>query len=157
VPCGNEEPATILAMSRHREQIFVASDGRHEPSVPLSSATPREVVVVEDDVDAREALSKLLASHGYSVTSAGNGREALDYLRRSYLPGLIILDLMMPLMDGWEFLEHQSRDPALLDIPVVVLSATAPHQPLTAKAILMKPVQPKELFKMIERYLPPKR
>jgi CheY-like chemotaxis protein len=119
-----------------------------------SSPAAREVVVVDDDADAREALAELLESRGYSVTSTGNGHEALNHLRRSSLPGMIILDLMMPLMDGWEFLEHQSRDPALLDIPVVVLTATAPPQPLRAKAVLLKPVQPEELFKMIERYLP---
>jgi CheY-like chemotaxis protein len=139
------------------EQMFIAPAGRSELHMVGSSAASREVVVVDDDVDGREALAELLASRGYSVTTAGNGRDALDYLRRSYLPGLIILDLMMPLMDGWEFLEHQSRDPALLDIPVVVLSATVPHHALSAKAILMKPVQPKELFQIIERYLPPMR
>ena len=119
------------------------------------SSMLREVFVVDDEYAAREVLTDLLLDSGYSVSSAANGRDALNHLRNSSPPGVIILDLMMPLMDGWEFLEHQSRDPALLDIPVVVLSARPPHQPLRAKAILLKPVQPKELFEMIERFLPP--
>jgi len=70
-----------------------------------------------------------LQDDGYSVIAVADGK-ALNYLRDAPPPGLIILDLMMPVMDGWEFLEHQSRDSALLSIPVIVTTATLARQPL---------------------------
>jgi CheY-like chemotaxis protein len=119
----------------------------------ISSAAPREVLIVDDDLDAREALAELLESRGYSVTSAGNGREALNYLRTASLPGIIILDLMMPMMDGWEFLEHQSRDFALLQIPVIVLTATPLSQPIRAKLVLQKPIQFDSLVQLLDHHI----
>jgi CheY-like chemotaxis protein len=121
-----------------------------------NSGLATDVVVVDDDLDSSEALADLLHDRGYSVTSAANGREALDYLRRCARPGIILLDMMMPVMDGYEFLEQQSRETALLDIPVVVMTGTPQLRLLWAKAILLKPVQPKELFKIIEQFLPAK-
>jgi CheY-like chemotaxis protein len=120
----------------------------------ISSDAPREVLVVDDDLDARQTLTELLGYRGFSVSSAGNGREALNYLRSSSLPGIIILDLMMPMMDGWEFLEHQSRDFALMQIPVIVLTATPPSQPVKAKVVLQKPIQFDSLVKLLNQYLP---
>ena len=120
----------------------------------VSSHAPREVLIVDDDLDAREALAELLEYRGFSVGSAANGREALNYLRNSSLPRIIILDLMMPMMDGWEFLEHQSRDFALMEIPVIVLTATPPSQPVKAKVILQKPIQFDSLVKLLNQYLP---
>ena len=69
--------------------------------------------MVEDDADALEALGDLLESHGYGVASAHNGAEALEVLGRSPLPNLIVLDLLMPTMDGWEFRDCQRLVPAL--------------------------------------------
>jgi CheY-like chemotaxis protein len=119
----------------------------------FSSHAPREVLIVDDDLDAREALAELLEYRGFSVGSAANGREALNYLRSSSLPGIIILDLMMPMMDGWEFLEHQSRDFALMEIPVIVLTATPPLEPIKAKAILQKPIHLDSLVKLLNHHL----
>jgi CheY-like chemotaxis protein len=82
------------------------------------------VLVVEDDTDIREILVELLQDHGYRAIGASNGLEALRRLRDDGLkPCLILLDLMMPVMDGATFRAEQQRDPALSDIPVVVLSA----------------------------------
>ena len=72
-----------------------------------------QILVVEDDPDAREALIDVLEISGYSAEPAGNGREAIDLLRRSSLPSLIILDLQMPVMNGWEFRAAQKKDPKL--------------------------------------------
>ena len=83
----------------------------------------RSILIVEDDSDLREALSEVLRDEGYSVESAADGREALDRLRRDLRPSLILLDLTMPVMNGWQFRAEQRRDPALSEIPVVVLSA----------------------------------
>ena len=85
----------------------------------------RAILVVDDDASIREALSDLLGDEGYRVTTATNGAEALTLLRRPELlrPCVILLDLMMPVMNGQEFYAEQQRDPALARIPIVVISA----------------------------------
>jgi CheY-like chemotaxis protein len=123
----------------------------------LSSQSPdgiREILIVEDDFAARTLLAELLESRDYSVATAADGRQALDYLRTSSPPKVIILDLMMPVMDGWEFLEHQAHDPALTNIPIVVLSATESPQPTKVNAILQKPVQVDAFVELVEQFLP---
>jgi len=82
------------------------------------------ILVVDDDRDIRDSLVEVLGEHGYPVIGAGNGVEALEILRTSAPPpSLILLDLMMPVMDGREFRERQLENPALADIPVIVISA----------------------------------
>jgi CheY-like chemotaxis protein len=91
--------------------------------VSLNGNHPRTILLVDDDHDVAEALSTVLADEGYDVATASNGREALMYLRSHTAPRLILLDVMMPVMDGYEFRVEQQRDPAIADIPVVVLTA----------------------------------
>jgi CheY-like chemotaxis protein len=81
---------------------------------------------VEDDPDIRETLSEALGWEGYDVTTAANGLEALQLLRGGQHADIVLLDLMMPVMSGWEFRRVQLDDPALAGIPVVVLSASSP-------------------------------
>ncbi len=82
------------------------------------------LLLVDDDERVREALVALLEAQGYPVVGAANGREALDVLRvRGLRPGLILLDLMMPVMDGWQFRAAQLADAELATVPVVVFSA----------------------------------
>ena len=81
------------------------------------------ILLVEDDFDLRDALIPILEYEGHQVVGAANGREALDRLRTGAKPSLILLDLMMPVMNGTEFRSEQLRDPALASIPVVVVSA----------------------------------
>jgi CheY-like chemotaxis protein len=83
----------------------------------------REVLVVEDDTDLRESLSQALRDHGFAVTQAGNGQQALDLLHSGVRPGVILLDLMMPVLSGWQLREALRQDPALARIPQLVLSA----------------------------------
>ena len=80
------------------------------------------ILIIEDNATTREALTTLLEGVGYGVTGAANGREALDYLRQAEPPCVILLDLSMPVMSGWQFRREQRHDPALAPIPVVVLS-----------------------------------
>ena len=81
-------------------------------------------MVVDDDHDIRESFASLLTDAGMEVTVAQNGREALAVLRSSDPPPcLIFLDLMMPVMDGFEFRQEQCRDPGLATIPVIVITA----------------------------------
>lgn len=87
------------------------------------AATDKTVLVVDDDLDTRDALGARLARAGYGVATAGDGAQALEYLKRAARPSLILLDLAMPVMDGWQFLAERERDPELRAIPVVVISA----------------------------------
>jgi CheY-like chemotaxis protein len=117
----------------------------------------RRVLVVEDDADIRETTVEALADHGYDVLSAGNGREALDTLRgASHLPCVILLDLMMPVMNGREFRREQVRDAAIAHIPVVVVSAFADAakeaRQLGAVACLEKPLTLSALLATAKRY-----
>jgi CheY-like chemotaxis protein len=90
------------------------------PSAPRSAKT---VLVVDDDADTRELLGEILEGEGFEVAKAKNGREALAYLETSPAPASIVLDLQMPVMDGWSFLAARNESPAIRAIPVVVISA----------------------------------
>jgi len=117
----------------------------------------RQILLVDDDVDSTEALAELLSREGYAVACAENGREALDYLAHSKPPCLIILDLMMPVMSGWEFRQRQTSDPKLKSLPVVVVSASSsgPIKGLKANAVLQKPVDFRRLMHVVrENCLP---
>jgi CheY-like chemotaxis protein len=81
------------------------------------------VLVVEDDPACREAIIVVLEQAGYEVIAAVHGRMALELLRYGVIPRVIVLDLMMPVMDGWQFRQHQLADPRHASIPVIVLSA----------------------------------
>jgi CheY-like chemotaxis protein len=85
----------------------------------------RSILLVDDDAAICETLTEILEDHGCAVTVVSDGRKALDYLRRDDQapPGMILLDLMMPEMDGLEFLDEYGKDPKLSHVPVVVLSA----------------------------------
>jgi CheY-like chemotaxis protein len=111
------------------------------------------LLLVEDDDDAREGLAALLRRRGYVVRTAENGAEALDRLNRGGpLPSLILLDLMMPVMNGWEFRQAQLGDPRLCRIPVLVLTGGTPRDPggaLQAFQYLKKPIDPDELVAVI--------
>jgi len=112
------------------------------------------VLLVEDDPDSREALAALLEMSGRQVLSAGNGREAVEHLEKGLRPALILLDLMMPVMSGWEFLEERVRHPEWGAIPVVVLSAAAIDEKLAALRVpyLRKPIDPVALERLLASY-----
>ena len=114
------------------------------------------VLVVEDDEGVRGAFVALLASEGYRVMEAADGLEALELLRAAEtLPCLILLDLMMPRMSGWDFCAVQKRDERLLSIPVVVVSAdplAARAMRMGAAAVLQKPADPEQLLELVKRH-----
>ena len=117
------------------------------------------VLVVEDDPTIREVLVEVLGEHGYSAVGASNGREALDTLAASSdRPCVILLDLMMPVMDGRSFREQQLQSPDLSDIPVIVISAHLDHtatNDLNAAAYLRKPVKLAEVLRSVRTYCDP--
>ena len=84
---------------------------------------PADVLVVDDEPDIRDTMRAVLEAEGYSVATACNGREALDTLRSGAPPKLVLLDLTMPVMNGYELLEHMKNDRNLSRIPVTVVSA----------------------------------
>jgi len=131
---------TVGEMVRHLVRDLWQRSGKH-------------ILVVEDDAATRHALAVLLQAHGYAVSTAANGREALDLLRCTERPHLILLDLTMPVMSGSEFCRHRQRDPALASIPVVLFSADGDlgqkASRLGAASYLQKPVEPEALVKTV--------
>ena len=114
------------------------------------------ILIVEDEAPIRAVLTEILEDEGYRVASAGNGMEALTYLRQHTHPGLILLDLGMPVMTGWEFRAEQQGDPALAGIPVIILSATVGLDQkaalLNADGWLDKPVDMDTLLSTVMRH-----
>lgn len=109
------------------------------------------ILIVDDDPGVRQALLRVLTEMGYDVSAVPDGRDAMEWLGRHPRPRLILLDLMMPRMNGWDFREELKNDPELADIPVVVLSAfseirgfgTPPGDPVLPK--------PLDLHALLER------
>ena len=117
-------------------------------------AATQQILVVEDDPDVRDALVLLLEREGYTVTSANNGQEALERLRAAP-SALVLLDLMLPVMDGFEFRVQQLQDPALARVPVIVLSSggdlSRKVEPLHVEACLSKPLDLERLLALVAR------
>jgi CheY-like chemotaxis protein len=110
------------------------------------------VLIVEDDADYRMTLQEVLADEGYRIVGAADGKEGLAYLQGSPAPRLILLDLMMPVMDGWQMLAELKRTPALGAIPVVVMTAFRDQNLTVDGAELMsKPIDLKDLLALVER------
>jgi CheY-like chemotaxis protein len=116
--------------------------------------TDERILVVEDDVATRSALADILEIEGYNVATVGNGREALEYAQDNPAPCLIILDLMMPEMDGWEFRARQKKHPKLAESPVFVLTASGRQatKGFDADMILHKPIDVDRLLSAIESF-----
>jgi CheY-like chemotaxis protein len=117
----------------------------------------RMILVVEDDEDIRMAMVAFLEGEGYRVTAAEHGADALRHLRTSQdMFCLVLLDLFMPVMNGWEFRKQQLDDPALASLPVVIVSAdrgTEMHATsLGAAGSLMKPIDFDRLLTTVAQY-----
>ena len=112
------------------------------------------VLLVEDDPRVLDALADLLETKGYAVRKARNGQEALAAVKDCH-PGLILLDLSMPVMDGWEFMRQQRLEPGISDVPVIVITALISAVPAGAKALITKPINVSRLMALIERHCLP--
>ena len=110
------------------------------------------ILIVDDDISLLDALSDALEIAGYPTRRAQNGREALDFLRTSPRPAMILLDLNMPVMNGWQFLAKKRNDPALVKVPVVAMSGVSMERPQGATGFLRKPISAPALLKVIEDY-----
>jgi two-component system response regulator MprA len=115
--------------------------------------TSNYILVVEDEVEIQLALKEALEWEGYPVITASNGSEALDTLSRVLHPCVILLDLMMPGMNGWEFSETVRADERLSTIPIVVVSAyTDRAYEIGAQEAIRKPVNLNNLFSLVKKY-----
>jgi CheY-like chemotaxis protein len=123
-----------------------------ESSTDLTAHCP--VLIVEDDADLREMMAQLLTLEGFKTATASNGREALQYLDDGDPPEVILLDLMMPVMDGWEFRRRQQADPQMARVPVIVLSALDQVRAngLHPEAFLKKPLDFDRLLELVRQY-----
>lgn len=115
------------------------------------------VFIVEDDLDTREMLARFLELEGFRVESAENGQLALERLGAGSPACVILLDLMMPVMDGWQFRQQQVQNAALADIPVIVVSAAGRDriERIDANAYLSKPVDLDELLGCVTQFCRP--
>ena len=123
----------------------------------MSDLSPRVVLLVEDDADLREVMEEALRMKGLEVATAANGVEALQYLREGPLPAVILLDLMMPVMDGETFRKLQREAPQWAQIPVCILSA---DRDLAKRAkemgidiFLSKPVNLDDVVSIVNQFL----
>lgn len=121
---------------------MVSSDDRHS------------ILIVEDDPDIRETLQHLLETAGYRAPAAGNGKEALELLDSIERPCLILLDLMMPVMDGWAFLTALDQDERLSHLPIVIVSAYTDKAVSLERAeqVLKKPVDIHALMEVVRQH-----
>ena len=112
------------------------------------------VLIVEDDPDTREMLGKFLELEGFHVETAANGQLALDKLSSGVSVGVIVLDLMMPVMDGWQFRKHQLQDKRFARIPTIIVSAAGRDRmaQVEADAYLAKPIDMDELLSRVAEF-----
>ena len=116
-------------------------------------ADPKTIVLVEDDDGIRETMGALLGDEGFHVVEASNGEQGLAALRAAKDPCLVLLDLWMPVMNGWQMLEAMRDDPALARVPGVVISAAGDLQPPEgASAFLRKPIRLETLLANVEQF-----
>jgi chemosensory pili system protein ChpA (sensor histidine kinase/response regulator) len=134
---------TLLDPRHHRDDE--SADER------LREAPKCTILVIDDDEGIRTALAEVLELFGYQVAVAADGQEGVELLEVGLEPNAIVLDLMMPRMDGWAFLSHIRSDPKFQDLPVVVTSAIAIQSPEGADACLQKPFDVGQLDREVAR------
>lgn len=121
--------------------------------MPHPKTTKKSILVVEDDAGIRGTLKHLFEMEGYTVFQAEHGRDGLDLLRQMVRPCVVLLDIQMPVMDGHEFLREKNADPAIADVSVVVLSATAdPNDVKGAADFISKPFEIPRLLDAVHRH-----
>jgi len=117
---------------------------------------PASILLVDDDPDIRSAVKEFLHHEGFTVVPAPNGADALNTLRTGFRPNVIVLDIMMPVMDGWDFRAAQLADPSLRDIPVIVISASGfgrdtLRSQLRTFEVVSKPIELDDFLKAVRQ------
>jgi CheY-like chemotaxis protein len=124
------------------------------------SAAAKTILIVEDDAIACVGLSTILRAHGYCPVSAANAKQALDCLRAGLCPDVILLDMILPNSDGWQFMGQKQRDAAIAPIPLVLVTGLGIASKewaiaLGAVDLLRKPVDVGVLLETVRRYAEP--
>jgi len=118
------------------------------------------VLIVDDNEDAQASLAMLVMLEGFNAVTAADGAKGLDYLRRHGPPKFIILDMMMPVMDGWEFLAHKREEPRCAQVPVLIATGKEGDLDLDefpdVVCVAYKPVDPEKLVDTLKHYRAPK-
>ena len=145
--------------ARPDDPITGARDSQRK-GTPMTSSE-RQVLIVDDDLDIRETLAAVLEDRGFDIVTAENGLEALTLIRSAAVsPSVILLDLMMPVMDGYGFLEERKKDPALASIPIAILTAghgVDKHRLGNGSPVLPKPIDLPKLVGVLTRLSSPVR
>ena len=118
----------------------------------VASNVRTNVLIVEDDLDIQESVAEILGIEGYSVTVANNGQEGLSLLARISMPCIILLDMMMPVMNGPEFLAHVKADPVLRACTVLIMTAGHAQPPAGAVGLIRKPFELPALLAFVKRH-----
>jgi len=122
---------------------------------PSNSDAP-VILLIDDEESIRQVLSLALEFEGFQVVTASNGQEGIELLSRIPRPCLILLDLMMPVLDGWGFMEALEKKPEYAGIPVAIITAFSERaNGIRSVALLQKPVELDQLFELVRRYSPP--
>jgi CheY-like chemotaxis protein len=137
----------------------VACQPAARPMLPfalMDATAAHRVLVVDDDEAMRTVTAEVLRQDGHEVSCAGNGADALAVMRSGAVPELLLLDLMMPMVTGWQLLEEMRDDPQLSHVPVVILTAFGSTEELPAGcAAVHKPVDPAVLLQLLRTTLEP--
>ena len=140
-------------MSDRRETRHKSQSGRARPA-SADAADHREsttdILIIEDDVGSRRAMANVLEDRGYAVAAVGTVTDAFDWLRGQPRPQLIVLDLMLPDMEGWDFRHLQKKDPRLAPIPVIGVSAVG--KLVDVEYSFRKPLDYDEFLAAVEQY-----
>lgn len=125
----------------------------------MASTSADKVLIVDDDHGIRRSLHQVLGDEGYAIAEAGNGKEALEHLQRNPLPAVILLDLMMPVMDGYTLSQRMRAEPALSRIPVIIVTAGGNCAEVKSRFgvrdCLHKPIDLDRLLASVGRYASP--
>jgi len=149
----------IIEIDRQQVELFRAEKQKREKSgsiraAAVSRSRPRTVLIVEDDNSIRTSLSHILEDEGIRTLTASNGREALDVIRQSdEVPSVVLLDLMMPVMDGWEFRQRVESDWPVPAPKFIVMSALSPDETIGLAVWLRKPLGVDQLVSTVTRLM----
>ena len=120
---------------------------------PVQPTRNGPLLVVDDDPDARDGLRDVLEDAGFTVICVGNGKQALTYLRENPAPACILLDLFMPVMNGWQFARQLQTMAGLASVPVLVVTAQEPHWGYPTSHVLRKPIDASDLVRTVRAML----
>jgi CheY-like chemotaxis protein len=151
----NARAARARCASTLQQREVSAGGGQDMANLDTEQLSRPTILVVEDDEDIRETIKFALELEHYGVTTAANGRDALGVLTSERAPSVILLDLMMPIMNGWDFARTLHQDEALWRIPIVVVTAYSERAAeIDAQGVIEKPVNLDALLSVVKRLCP---